>query len=48
VRGPVFIGHGRSNAKAIANGIRAAAEAAQGDLVGKLRADLAAAPAPSV
>ena len=42
VRGPVFIGHGRSNAKAIANGIRAAAEAARGDLVGKLQAGLAA------
>jgi glycerol-3-phosphate acyltransferase PlsX len=42
VRGAVFIGHGRSNAKAIANGIRAAAEAASGDLVGKLQAGLAA------
>lgn len=47
VRGPVFIGHGRSNAKAIANGIRVAAEAAQGDLVAKLRAGLTAVPTTS-
>jgi len=41
VRGPVFIGHGRSNAKAIANGVRLAGAAAAGDLVGKLQASLA-------
>ena len=40
VRGAVFISHGRSNAKAIANAIRTAAEAASGDLVGKLQASL--------
>jgi phosphate acyltransferase len=44
VRGPVFIGHGRSNAKAIANGIHAAARAAELDIVGKLRARLAPRP----
>jgi phosphate acyltransferase len=42
VRGAVFIGHGRSNAKAIANGIRTAASAARGDLVQKLQTGLAA------
>jgi glycerol-3-phosphate acyltransferase PlsX len=41
VRGPVFIGHGRSNAKAIANGLRLAGEAAAGDLVGELQGSLA-------
>lgn len=41
LKGAVFLGHGRSNAKAMANGIRVAAEAAAGDLVGTLRAGLA-------
>ena len=43
IRGPVFIGHGRSNAKAICNGIRAAAQAAEGGLVAKIEASLTAA-----
>lgn len=43
VRGAVFIGHGRSNAKAIANGLRTAAEAARGDLIGKLSVSIATA-----
>jgi glycerol-3-phosphate acyltransferase PlsX len=48
VRGPVFIGHGRSNQKAIANGIRTAAHAAAGDLLAKLQASVAGpTPAPS-
>ena len=47
VRGPVFIGHGRSTAKAIASGIRAAAEAAAGDLAGKLQASLTDTAAPA-
>lgn len=33
VNGPVFIGHGRSNAKAIANGLRTASEAASRNLI---------------
>ena len=45
VHGAVFIGHGRSNAKAIANGIRTAAEAAAGGLVAKLQGSLAGAGA---
>jgi glycerol-3-phosphate acyltransferase PlsX len=45
VRGAVFIGHGRSNERAIANGIRTAATAAAGDLLGGLQASVAAAPA---
>jgi glycerol-3-phosphate acyltransferase PlsX len=44
VRGAVFIGHGRSNARAIANGVRTAAEAASGGLIEKVRAGLAPAP----
>ncbi|MGH2351485.1 MAG: phosphate acyltransferase PlsX, partial [Chloroflexota bacterium] len=44
VRGAVFIGHGRSNAKAIANGIRTAAQAASGDFVATLQASLIGAP----
>jgi glycerol-3-phosphate acyltransferase PlsX len=53
VRGAVFIGHGRSNAKAIANGLRAAVRAASGDLLPRLQAAVAApagadaAPAPA-
>jgi phosphate acyltransferase len=46
VRGAVFIGHGRSNQKAIANGLRTAAEAAAGDLVPRLQAAIAS-PAPA-
>jgi glycerol-3-phosphate acyltransferase PlsX len=45
VRGAVFIGHGRSNARAIANGVRAAAQAASGNLIAHLEAALAAASA---
>jgi glycerol-3-phosphate acyltransferase PlsX len=41
VRSAVFIGHGRSNAKAIASGIRTAGEAAAGDLVSQLQGSLA-------
>jgi phosphate acyltransferase len=48
IRGPVFIGHGRSNATAILNGIRAAARAAEGGLVSKLEASLAKAEAATV
>jgi glycerol-3-phosphate acyltransferase PlsX len=40
VRGAVFIGHGRSNARAIANGIRTAGQAASGDLVARIAASL--------
>jgi glycerol-3-phosphate acyltransferase PlsX len=47
VRGAVFIGHGRSNAKAIANGIRAAEAAARAGLVAKLERAIAAQPAPA-
>ena len=47
VRGAVFIGHGRSNARAIANGIRTAAGAAAGDLTAKLRESVATAPEPA-
>ncbi|CAA9242615.1 MAG: Phosphate:acyl-ACP acyltransferase PlsX (EC [uncultured Chloroflexi bacterium] len=43
VRGAVFIGHGRSNAKAIASGVRAAAHAARIGLVQKIQGDLLAA-----
>ena len=45
VRGAVFIGHGRSNARAIANGIRAASRAAEGGLVQKLEGSLTAVSA---
>ena len=50
VCGAVYIGHGRSNAKAITNGIRVAAEAAAVDVVGKIQAGLIeiAAAGPSV
>jgi glycerol-3-phosphate acyltransferase PlsX len=44
VRGAVFIGHGRSNATAVANGLRTAARATEGDLLGKLQAAVAATP----
>jgi glycerol-3-phosphate acyltransferase PlsX len=44
VRGAVFIGHGRSNATAVANGLRTAARATEGDLLGKLHAAVAATP----
>jgi glycerol-3-phosphate acyltransferase PlsX len=37
VRGLVFIGHGRSDAKALINAIRVAREAVQGDLLGALQ-----------
>ena len=47
VRGAVFIGHGRSNATAVANGLRTAARAAEGDLLGKLQAAVAAIPDPA-
>jgi glycerol-3-phosphate acyltransferase PlsX len=48
VRGPVFIGHGRSNERAIANGIRRAAEAATGDLLVRLQESLGPAqPQPA-
>ncbi|HEV2121670.1 MAG TPA: phosphate acyltransferase PlsX [Chloroflexota bacterium] len=48
VNGAVFIGHGRSDAKAIGNGIRAAAQAAQAGYVEKLQASLlAGTTAPS-
>jgi glycerol-3-phosphate acyltransferase PlsX len=47
VRGAVFIGHGRSNAKAIANGLSAAARAASGGLVPRLQAAVAAPPGGS-
>ncbi len=40
VRGPVIIGHGRSNAKAIKNAIRVAVQTVQGDMVGAIRAGL--------
>ena len=46
VRGAVYIGHGRSNEKAIANGIRTAAEASSGELLSRLQAAVATAPAP--
>ena len=42
VRGPVFIGHGRSNAKAIANGLRTAAQAASPTLIPALAAAISA------
>jgi len=42
VRGAVFIGHGRSNARAIASGLRAAAAAAQAGVVEKLASGLRA------
>jgi phosphate acyltransferase len=48
VRGAVFIGHGRSNAKAITSGIRAAARAADIGLIQKIQGDLAAATASVV
>jgi glycerol-3-phosphate acyltransferase PlsX len=44
VRGAVFIGHGRSNATAVANGLRTAARATEGDLLGKLQAAVVAVP----
>ncbi|HEX2035478.1 MAG TPA: phosphate acyltransferase PlsX [Chloroflexota bacterium] len=47
VRGAVFIGHGRSNAKAIANGIRTAAQAASGDLLAGLQASVSPVAAPA-
>ncbi len=40
VRGAVFIGHGRSNEKAVANGIRTAAAAAGGGLLSRLQASV--------
>ncbi len=40
VRGPVIIGHGRSNAKAIKAAVRQAMQAVQGDIVGAIRAGL--------
>ena len=42
VRGAVFIGHGRSNARAIANGIHAASRAAEGGLIQRLEGSLVA------
>jgi glycerol-3-phosphate acyltransferase PlsX len=45
VQGAVYIGHGRSNEKAIASGIRTAAQAASGDLLSRLQAAVAPAPA---
>jgi phosphate acyltransferase len=44
VRGAVFIGHGRSNEKAIASGIRTAAQASSGELLSRLQAAVATAP----
>ncbi len=43
VRGPVIIGHGRSNAVAIRNAIRAAMRAVEGDIVGAICDGLAEA-----
>ena len=40
VRGPVIIAHGRSNAKAMKNAVRVAAQTIQGDMVGAIRAGL--------
>lgn len=40
VRGPVIIGHGRSNAKAIANAIRAAVRTVENDVQGAITAAL--------
>ena len=47
VQGAVYIGHGRSNQRAIANGIRTAAEAASSELLRRLQAAVAATPAPA-
>ncbi len=41
-----IIGHGRSNARAVRNAIKVASEAVQADVPGKIRAGLAAQPAP--
>ena len=46
VRGPVIIGHGRSNAVAIRNAIRAAVRAVESDIVGAIRDGLARTAAP--
>lgn len=44
VRGPVFIGHGRSRAKAIASGLRVAHNAAASGLVARLQERLTSQP----
>ena len=44
VQGAVYIGHGRSNQKAIANGIRTAAEAASSELLRRQAASLRNGP----
>ncbi len=48
VRGAVFIGHGRSDEKAIANGIRTASAAAVGGLLTRLQASIRGASAVGV
>lgn len=46
VAGPVFIGHGRSNERAILNGIRAAAQAARSNLIPHLARSVRPVQAP--
>ena len=48
VRGPVIIGHGRSNAKAVKNAIRAAKQAAESGVLEAIQRGLSVAnPVPS-
>jgi len=47
VNGVVIIGHGRSDALAVRNALRVAAQAVQGDIVGKIKEGLAVELSPA-